>query len=537
MPVPSGVPLSRRTFLGAALAMAIAAACGDDDGPDGASPGPGGPDEPGDVPDLPSGIFSLGVASGDPLSDSVILWTRLVPEGDAALPDEDIPVRWTVASDEALTDVVTDGSATARAGLAHSVHVDATGLEPDRHYWYRFEVGDQTSPVGRTRTAPAEDEVPDRLRFVFASCQNWESGYYAAYRHIVADDPDLVIFLGDYIYEYGPGEYDQQLPDERVMPLGRPTDLAGYRDRYAVYKADPELQAAHAAAPWMVIWDDHEVDNNYADDIDQSGARTPEEFLELRAAAYQAWYEHLPVRLDPPDGPELRIHRRLEWGGLASISLLDTRQYRDNQPCDVQGDFGPGCPERTDERSLLGDEQEEWLIDGLATSTARWNVIAQQMAMAELNGLPGSELGFFNFDAWDGYPTARRRILDALADGEVSNPVVLSGDFHLSWVSDLKPDFGDPSSPVVATELGGTSITSPSNIDDDLLELAEAAMPQLEWVRFAELRRRGYVRCDVTADVWRADYQLLEHITSPDAPIETVASFEIRDGVPGARQI
>jgi alkaline phosphatase D len=275
-------------------------------------------------PGLPEQLFTLGVASGDPLPDSVILWTRLVPDPLAlgGMPDAPVPVEWEVAADEAFGDIVAKGTASAEPAFAHSVHIDAVGLAPDSWYWYRFTVGDRVSPTGRTRTAPADGAAVERLRFAFATCQEWESGYYAAHRHMADDDIDLVVFLGDYIYEGDPGNGPL-----RSNAHAAPVDLDGYRLRFGQYKSDPDLQAVHARFPWVLTWDDHEVDNDYAGDSEEASNPQPDAvaFRARRAAAYQAYYEHQPIRIDPPSGPDVTIYRDLAWGSPAPPTRSDSR--------------------------------------------------------------------------------------------------------------------------------------------------------------------------------------------------------------------
>jgi alkaline phosphatase D len=291
--------------------------------------------------------FSLGVASGDPLPDGVVLWTRLAPDplNGGGMPPAAVPVGWQVASDDQMRTVVRSGTALATPDLAHSVHVDVRGLEPGRRYWYGFTAGDAESPIGRTRTAPAPDAPLNRLRFAYASCQNWEQGYYTAYRHLAAEDLDLVVHLGDYIYE-------STAPDRPRSHNGpRPTTLEEYRARHALYKTDPDLRAAHAAFPWVVTWDDHEVVNDYAGEIDPRNS-PPERFRARRAAAYQAYWEHLPLRPSSmPNGPGMQLYRRLTFGNLAEFSVLDTRQYRTDQPCGVGPQ--PRCAGALDEAATL----------------------------------------------------------------------------------------------------------------------------------------------------------------------------------------
>lgn len=473
-----------------------------------------------------SNPFSLGVASGYPRPDTVVLWTRLLHPADP----QPVRVEWELAADESMRRIVRKGSAVAEASWGHSVHVEPQGLEPDRWYWYRFRAGDAQSVVGRTRTAPAADSSPGRLRFAFASCQQYEHGYFGAYRHLVADAPDLVAFLGDYIYESSWGR-------DRVRhhDAGETFSLDEYRARYALYKSDPDLQAAHAACPWIATWDDHEVVNDYADDR-AGAADTREAFLARRAAAYQAYFENLP--LPPamrPEGPRLRLHSELEWGSLARFYVLDDRQYRSLHACpSPRKRGGPAtevdaaqCAElEAPERSMLGEAQEAWLAGALLDSRAAWNVVAQQTRMAQLDAQPGPGRRAWT-DGWDGYPQARRRLLGQLA--RVKNPVVIGGDVHAFNVAQLKADFDDPASPVLASEFVGTSITSYGPAQPRL-DALQADNPHL---LLMEARRRGYVRVEVTPRLWRSDLRGMTTVREREAPCETIASFVVEDGRPG----
>lgn len=528
--------LDRRTFLAGLAAAGLAAGCrGGDDGGDRRLAGGAGravaPDELPPLPDgLPDGLFALGVASGDPVDDSVVLWTRLVADPltvGGGLPDEPVPVRWEVARDEGFGDVVAEGDAVADPVLAHAVHVDPGGLDADTWYWYRFQVGDQVSPVGRTRTAPGAGSGPDRLRFAFASCQNRQSGYWGAHEHLAAEDVDLIVFLGDYVYEEEPIE-----GAVRVGETPAPVDLAGYRLRYGEYKSDPALQASHARAPWLCTWDDHEVQNNYAGEVANRDDGTPvprDEFLARRAAAYQAYYEHMPVRVEPPDDGELTLHRELAWGSLARFFVLDTRQHRSDQACDLDQDVGPRCDGvGDDERTMLGEDQEAWLGEALAASDATWNVLAQQVIVSKLD-VPVGDLEVVNLDQWDGYPAARRRLAEQLAG--VRNPTVVTGDIHASGVGVVTRDPDDPGSGPLAAELIGTSISS--LFPADYLDLVEEAADASPTIRYADARRRGYVVCQVTADELRADFRFVSTTSTPDGTeVETGASWLVRDGDP-----
>jgi len=469
--------------------------------------------------------FALGVASGYPSPSGITLWTRLT--GD--LVPLAIPVRWEVFADESLKNRVAGGEMPADPLWAHSVHVDVEGLEPERWYWYRFSAGDAQSPVGRTRTAPRPDVPAPRLRFAFASCQHHEQGYFNAYRHIVADDPDLIIFLGDYIYESSWGK-------DHVRSHGAPEPYAleEYRARYALYRSDPDLQAAHAACPWIVTWDDHEVDNDYADDRPEDGMER-EAFLERRAAAYRAYYEHmpLPARMRP-EGPRMRIYTHMDWGMLARFAILDCRQYRSWQACPRPGRRGgsntvdiEACPRLgVPGRSMLGRAQERWLERSLGDSRARWNLIAQTTPMAQFDTKPGPGRRAWT-DGWDGYPAARQRLLEKLKLS--SNPVVLGGDVHSFNVSQLKLDFDDPAAPVVASEFVTTSITSQAWAQERLNQV----LPDNPHILLADSRFRGYSRAELSAGRLQVDLRAVESVQRRDAPCSTLASFVVEGGKAG----
>ena len=477
--------------------------------------------------------FSLGVASGDPLPGGVVLWTRLAPEplDGGGMGMQPVSVEWEVAADEGMKAVKRKGSTLAHPELGHAVHVEVQGLEPGRWYWYRFSVGAVASPIGRTRTAPAADAPLDRLRFAFASCQHYERGYYTAHRHLAAEDLELVVFLGDYIYENKAKDGRPRMHDG-----GEVETLEEYRNRYALYKLDPDLQAAHAAFPWVVTSDDHEVVNDYAADLDRKHETPRDEFLRRRAAAYQAYYEHMPLRRSArPRGPNMALYRRLAFGPLAEFNLLDTRQYRTAQPCGAYKDYknAARCPQALDpSATMLGAAQERWLLAGLGRSGARWNVMAQQVPMMQ-RIKPRDGEGLFNMDKWDGYPLARQHILDFLANRRPSNPIVITGDVHANWVGDLLADFDNPDSAIVGTEFVGTSLSSGGDGADTTtrgLEIVDAN----RHLKFYN-KQRGYVRCTVTPDRWRADCRVVPFVSRPGAPISTRASFVVENGVPGVK--
>jgi alkaline phosphatase D len=478
--------------------------------------------------------FTLGVASGYPSPEGVVLWTRLAPEplspdGAGGMMRDAVDVAWEVAEDRAMQRVVRRSTVPAMASDAHSVHVEVAGLRPARWYWYRFLAGGIASPIGRTRTAPAANAPHERLRFAYASCQQYEQGYYVAHRHMAAEDLDLVVFLGDYIYESSWGAQHVRKHDGPM-----PETLAGYRNRHALYKSDADLRAAHAAFPWLVTWDDHEVENDYADDRSETLAPR-EAFLRRRAAAYQAYWEHMPLpERARPRGPAMQLYARADFGTLVRFHVLDDRQYRSHQACSRPGRGGSAvvdesCAERLDPaRTLLGAAQERWLEDGLVAARPRWNVIAQQSLMAQLVR-PGAGRGrrFWN-DAWDGYPVARRRLLDVIATRRPAHPLVIGGDVHAYFVAGLRPDFDDPRSPVVASEICGTSISSQGPAYARLDRLA-AANPHLI---VADGTQRGYVSMTLTPARAEAKLQTVESVKTRDAALRTLATVIVENGRP-----
>ncbi|MBL8516022.1 MAG: alkaline phosphatase D family protein [Betaproteobacteria bacterium] len=439
--------------------------------------------------------FTLGVASGAPRHDSVVLWTRLIPEplnaaGDGGMGPERIAVNWEVAEDEQFKTIVRKGAHRAIPELAHSVHVEVEGLEPGRWYFYRFMAGNEVSPVGRTRTAGVKEE---KLRFAFASCQQYEQGFFSAYRHMLKESPDLVVFLGDYIYE---SSWGSNLVRRHAGPEAE--TLAQYRQRHAQCKTDADLKAMHAAAPWIVTWDDHEVDNDYADF--QSEHLDPR-FMGRRAAAYQAYYEHMPLALSAlPRGPNMRIYDRFSFGTLAEFHVLDDRQYRSPQACPRPGmggsAFQENCGERLSPgRTLLGAAQEKWLEGSLAQSRAVWNILAQQTMVAQWNTKTAGSGQNFWTDGWDGYPVSRKKLLDFIVQRKIANPVFIGGDVHAHHVNNVKADFDDSKAPTIASEFVGTSITSEAG-PQDRLDAMKAVNPH---ALLADGAKRGYVVIDLNA--------------------------------------
>lgn len=477
--------------------------------------------------------FALGVASGDPHATGAVLWTRLAPrplDPDWGMDGTRTRVQWEVADDEQFSRIVRSGTYTAAPELGFSVHIEVEGLQSDRWYFYRFRVADAVSAVGRVRTAPAAGAMTP-LRFAFASCQHYETGLYTAYEHMAQEELDLVAHLGDYIYEYA--GFGNRVRKHDGMEC---RTLEEYRRRYAQYKLDPMLQAAHARAPWVVTWDDHEVDNNYANEIGENIYESAEQMRARRAAAYQAWWEHQPVRVPrAASWADLSIRRSIAWGGLAKFWVLDTRQFRSDQPCGDGtkripcGDWGSAS------QSVLGAPQERWLFDGLAESKAAWQVLAQQIMFAPPFTEPKAGDQVY-MDVWSGYPKARDRVLAAIADRAAGRTVVISGDIHSNYVQDVKRGFDRPDRPLIATEFVGTSISSEGDGSERSPFFpveAESAKPEVKWHN----NRRGYVSCQVTPTEWRADYQIVDYVSRPGAPKVTASRWRCEHGRPGVTRV
>ena len=470
--------------------------------------------------------FALGIASGQPRADGMVLWTRITGPD---LPPQ-VDVRWELSRDEAFTDIAARGTEAAQADSAHSVHAEPAGLQPGRRYWYRFSALGQQSAAGRTGTAPAPSAAAT-LKFAIASCQRWDAGHFAAWRHIAAEALDVMIFLGDYIYESA-----SRTDAFRRHEGGVASTLDQYRARYATYKSDPLLQAAHAAAPWLLVWDDHEVDNDYAG---LQGQHLQPDFERQRAAAYQAYWEHMPFpKSARPQGAEMRITGRLDWGTLARIHLLDDRQYRDPQACPKPGRGGANtvalkdCPELLDaRRSLLGLPQERWLADGW-DRTRPWNLLAQQTLMARYSWRdPAQGGGMYWTDGWDGYAPARQRLLNAAAERKAPGVVVLSGDVHSNYVADLKLDFDNDKSAVVGTEFCGTSITSLS-LAQERIDAARGFNPH---VRYGRGDQRGYMQFTLDTKQLQVALRVVDDVMKIDSGISTAARFVVDAARPGAQ--
>lgn len=528
---------TRRQFLaGAAAGLAgLAVGCGgsDDDSSATGTTGAGGdgpsttaapaPSTTRPAPDLTGDPFTLGVASGDPHTDSVVLWTRLAVDpvaldGRGAMPDDAVDVRCEVADDDAFTTNVRQLVATAEPAHGHSVHLVVDGLDPATEYHYRFVVGDFTSPAGRTRTLP--DGSPERFGVAVVNCQWFEVGAYAAYRHLLDEPVDLVMHLGDYIYEF-PGGTEGRT----TLPANNLVTLADYRVRYASYRLDEDLRNAHARFPFVLTWDDHEVENNYMGDVLEDGGGSA---VERKAAAYQAWWENQPTRLDPPEGSVLDVQQSLDVGDLARIYLLDERQFSDVPPCrgvpGAEGDFGD-CEARTaEDRTRLGAAQEAWLADEAGRGGVTWNLLGNPVVLAGVDGGNEADGSKYYLDTWDGFPTARGRLIDLLAT--VENPVVLTGDYHAGMVLDVAAEPFVAGSPVVAPEFMAPPISSILFSDD-----VSARTPQLR----QQLNNHGYLTVEVTPSLLTATFRCLADVADPASAISTGATWTVTPGNPVAQ--
>lgn len=471
-------------------------------------------------PRLASDPFALGVASGEPATDGFVLWTRIAGLGRDAAPGFEI------AEDEGFRRIVRSGRTTAPAARGGAVHLEIGGLRPGRPYFYRFHLGDAVSRTGRTATIAAR---PDRLRLALTSCQHWEQGWFSGYADMIDNGVEAVLQVGDYIYEksFGAG------PDVRSFGAPPPWTLDDYRVRHALYRTDPHLAAAHAALPFIVAWDDHEVENDYAG-TEAGETRDPAAFLRRRTAAYQAYFEHMPLRPSAlmPRG-ELGLYRRFHWGDLATVHVLDTRQYRTPHPCATPGEVGgrivDRCAEAIDPAAtMLGSAQERWLAQGLAREQARWSLIAQQTLYARL-ALPGGADTRYS-DIWDGYAAARDRTTAALTGPAVRNPVLLGGDVHSFWINDVKRDFARPEAAAVATEIV-TSCLASRNGPDALFGPARSLNPH---VRFLDNAHAGYVLLELTAGRLAIDLRAVASIADPGSRCTSLARFAVEDGRPGA---
>lgn len=472
--------------------------------------------------------FVLGVASGEPSRDGVVLWTRLTDETGSMLDRAAVRVMWEVAEDDSFKTIRQSGEVVTGPGIAHSVHIELSGLSPGKVYHYRFSALGVVSPIGRAITLPFES---DHLRLALTSCQHFEQGYFTGYRDIVAQKPDLVVQVGDYIYEH----YFGSAPRVRNIPITEPTDLHDYRRLHAIYKTDKDLQAAHRALTWLFTWDDHEVSNDYAGlannlDLD------PATFFKRRTAAYRAYFEHMPIRPSRwGSAANPRLYHSANWGKLASIQVLDGRSRRSPHPCSGPGRRGgrsiSECATLHDvEHTMLGGEQEVWLYDTLARETCMWTLLAQQTLFAPMVRVPNGVPEIWT-DCWDGYPQARERLESALRQPSVKNPIILSGDIHCFFVNDVFPD-GDPSR-AYATEFLTSCLASRTQGDAPFGDL----LPRNPHIRYKDTKNSGYILIDVRPDALLAELRIVEDQRDINGTVTTGPRFMVRAGQAGAHRI
>jgi alkaline phosphatase D len=477
--------------------------------------------------------FQLGVAAGDPLSDGFVIWTRLAPrplEPDHGMPSQPMAVTWEVAADAGFDTIVRTGEVIARPELGHAVHVEVEGLEAARPYFYRFRAGSERSAVGRAKTTPLAGAATAQVKFGIVGCQAYEQGYYTAHRKIAGEDLDFIFCYGDYIYEgrgnrvFNSAAGPQENPRQHVG--GEIYSLVDYRQRYAQYKMDTDLQASHASAAWFTVWDDHEIDNNWVGDIDQDDT-PPEVFMLRKAAAVQAYYEHMPLRRSAfPRGSAMQLYRKATYGNLLDLDLLDTRQYRSDQPCDDR--FNAGCAEiDAREAQVLGEAQEAWLFDGLNRSQTTWKALAQQIMVMDLDRNPSEAYGV-NTDSWAGYRVPRARLLQHIKDRRIDNVVVLTGDEHQNYAGELFIDGREPEGDPIATEFVTTSISSGGDGVDQRPDMAriQSVNPMLKFNN----AQRGYAICDVTPERWQTEFKVLDQIHDRNGVLTTRAKFAIEAG-------
>ena len=483
--------------------------------------------------------FPMGVASGSPTSTGIVLWTRLGPAAleAAGLSGRDVDVTWQLAHDDRFSRMAASGVVAATPRLAHSVHAEVEGLDPGRDYFYRFIAGNAASVTGRTKTFPAPDADPGRLRLAYASCQQWGNGYYSTYRHMLDEGLDVVMFLGDYMYEYP----SSKPVDVRPTTGGWITTLDGYRSRYALHKSDPDLQAIHATVPWMVTWDDHEVQNDYAGEREGNSGPPVANFMARRHAAYQAYYEHMPVRradfaaIIDGTGENATVFGATPYGRLATIYPLDGRQYRTPQVCTPKNRVGGGlvdpakCPQWLDpQRTYLGKEQEGWLQRQFAHATTQWNAIGSPCLFGQRNFSTDGGMRLSN-DDWDGYAASRQRVIDAMLSTRLRNPVIFGGDAHENWVGQVLKDYANPQSERVAAEFCGTSITSLSGRNQEQTEKILAVNPHFI---FANSVCRGYGVADFTPRRLETSLRAVNDAADPNSGVYTLAKFSVQSGDP-----
>ncbi|WP_298123444.1 alkaline phosphatase D family protein [Brevundimonas sp.] len=478
--------------------------------------------------------FQLGIAAGDPMPDGFVIWTRLAPrplEVGHGMPSAPVPVKWEVSTTRGFGDaVVRSGEFVARPELGHAVHVEVTGLEPGREYFYRFASGRERTPFGRAVTAPAAGAPVARARFGVVGCQAYEQGFYTAHRKAAEEQLDFIYCYGDYIYEgrgnrtyTGSGGTSE---NPRMHVGGEIYSLDDYRRRYAQYKMDADLQSAHASTAWYCTWDDHEIDNNWVSALDQDGT-DPAVFMLRQQAAMQAFYENMPVRRSAfPKGSALQLYRHATWGNLLDLNFLDTRQYRTDQPCNDS--WAQNCAAvDAAEAQVLGEAQEQWLYRNLDQSRARWNVLAQQVMVMDLDRREGPEVGY-NLDTWAGYRIPRSRLVRRIKDRRIQNVVVLTGDEHQNYAGEIHLDGRDPSGAPIASEFVTTSISSSGDGVDQRPD-GRRIQADNSFLKFNNAQR-GYVVCDVTPEAWRTEFKVLDKVSDRNGTLSTRATMVVQSG-------
>lgn len=531
---PDAAGVGRRKFLkGLGAAGAAATGLGALDATLGAVPARAlGPAATGD--DIPGGVFTLGVASGDPTDDSVVLWTRAAPPPDNA----DVDVWWELATTPDFVAPLASGQIIVGTATDHCAKVTPTGLAADTWYYYRFAARGAQSPVGRTRTFPAPGSSPERVRFAVAGCQLYQNGFFGAYNTIATEDIDFVLFLGDYIYEYGGHDPGYPRNPVRFDPVDHPTTRAGFSHKYRLYRSEVPLQQAHQNVPFIAVWDDHELADNYGPDTPNS----------VKDAAYGTWFDYMPTNYQGvPDDP-YRIFRKRAWGDLAEIFALDERQYRSLEPRDrvVTAKWQPPWQES---QTMLGAAQKQWLVDGLLGSNAAWKVLGNAVMMTplrivdldeplmrKLNPNLAQNAGIFvNMDQWDGYQRERLDILNAVNDSDVEDLIVLTSDIHTWWTSSVPLNVDDPSSPKLAAEFVTSSLSSPGLDGEyplswqDQFALQNTLKRQNPYFDFINLLTRGYSIVEITPEACTVDYYTAD-IGVPDPTPEILARFKVNRG-------
>lgn len=527
--------LSRRDFLtqagAGAAALPLLTACGS--GPMAANGGNGG----GAQPDTDS-VFRHGIATGDPLSDRVIFWTRITSEQNS------VPVELNIYRDPELSQKLTSVQASASAARDYTVKLDVGGLEPATTYYYRFTAAGFDSAIGRTRTAPLTGV--EQLRFGVVSCASAAHGYFNAYRALASRaDLDAILHTGDYIYEYGSGQYGDVRPYE---PEHEIVSLEDYRTRHAFYKRDPDLMELHRQFPFITTWDDHEsADNSYRDGAANHTEGEEGVWVERKSWAQQAYDEWMPIRY-PQAGDVNRIWRRFPYGNLADIFVLDTRLYDRDIPAGFLGEETPAGAVPADpavsaeaDRRMLGPEQMNWLLEGLASSPAQWKIVANQMVFHQWQVGDGATTGaglYINGDAWDGYQAERAQILAHLRDNAINNVVILSGDVHSSWCADVTEEPLNVASydPVqggsAAVEFTAPSITSPAAAAlNDVQEGQQLFIANNPHIRYIDFDNKGYVLLNLDPTGAQGEYWYVDSFTDPDNPAESFATaYRTGDG-------